>query len=336
MSILIVDDSPDNLQLLKTILEGAGYKDLLFAESAPEAFKQLSLESPPKSDLGIDLILMDILMPEVDGIEACRQIKEVEHLRDIPIVMVSAKTEVEGLQLAFAAGAVDFIAKPPNKVELVTRVRSVLRLKREMDRRKAQELEFQELKAQLEEANKALMRLSAQDALTGVLNRRRFEDLLDQEWRLAAQKGKPLSLILLDLDFFKAYNDTYGVDAGDEYLQQVATVLTSCLRSDSPKRPGDIVARYGGDEFAALLRETPVANAKIVVDRLREALRSKVQKQGSDMKVLTASIGYAGFPDHGQTKRNLLHKAEQAMFRAKDLGRNRICLAGELEGPVPA
>ncbi|MGH7254229.1 MAG: GGDEF domain-containing protein, partial [Nitrospirales bacterium] len=192
----------------------------------------------------------------------------------------------------------------------------------------AQEMELQDLRQQLEEANKNLMRLSAFDSLTEVTNRRRFEDFLDQEWRRAAQQSKPLALILLDLDFFKAYNDTYGNEAGDAYLKRVADILTGVLRSDKPDRIGDVVGRWGGDEFAVLLRETPVANAKVVADRIQEAL-SAVENPKPGMRVLTASVGLAGFPDHGQTKRHLLHRAEQAMFRAKDLGRNRICSAND-------
>src|SRR5919204_6873150 len=144
MSILIVDDSKDDRVLVKTILGAAGYKDLLTAESARDACNYLGMDDSGRIVAGVELILMDILMPEMDGIEACRQIREIEHLRDIPIVMVTSRSEAEMLQLAFAAGAVDYITKPIKKIELVSRVRSVLRLKREMDRRKAQELEVHE------------------------------------------------------------------------------------------------------------------------------------------------------------------------------------------------
>src|SRR5437773_3549848 len=128
----------------------------------------------------------------MDGIEACRQIRGIEHLQHIPIVMVTSRTEAQMLQLAFAAGAIDFINKPVKKMELIARVRSVLRLKREMDRRKAQELEVYEARRQVEEANQTLLRLSFLDGVTGVTNRRRFEEFIDDEWRRAARDGKPL------------------------------------------------------------------------------------------------------------------------------------------------
>jgi diguanylate cyclase (GGDEF)-like protein len=330
MSILIVDDSKDDRLLVKTILTAAGYKDLLTADSARDACNHLGMDDSGRMVAGVELILMDVLMPEMDGIEACRQIRGIEHLRDIPIVMVTSRSEAEMLQLAFAAGAVDYITKPIKKVELVARVRAVLRLKREMDRRKAHELEVHEVRRQLEDANQTLLRLSFLDGLTGITNRRRFEEFIDDEWRRHAKEGKPLSLILVDMDFFKAYNDTYGGEAGDDYLKQVASTLSAGLRAESEERAGDLFSRYGGDEFVIILRNTTAAEAKLMAERLLEALRTKISPKEPGTKVLTASFGVAGFPDHAQNKRALLHKAEEAMFRAKDAGRNRICMA---EGP---
>jgi diguanylate cyclase (GGDEF)-like protein len=327
MSILVVDDSKDDRLLLQSILTAAGYKEVLMAESARDACKYLGMDDSGRMVAGVDLILLDILMPEMDGMEACRQIREIEHLRDVPIVMVTSRTEAEMLQLAFAAGAVDYITKPIKKVELIARVRSVLRLKREMDRRKAQELEVNEVRRQLEEANQTLLRLSFLDGVTGITNRRRFEEFLDDEWRKAAKEGKPLSLMLLDLDFFKAYNDTYGAEAGDEYIRQVASTLSGGLRTEADNRVGDLISRYGGDEFVIILRDTPASHAKLVAERLQQALKTKISPKQPGAPVLTASIGVAGYPDHAQNKRALLHKAEEAMFRAKDAGRNRICVA---------
>ncbi len=151
MSILIVDDSAGQRLLLSSILRAAGYKDLVVAESARDTFERLGLEAPVTNPSDVDLILMDISMPEMDGIEACYQIKANPRLQDVPIIMVTASTETEDLQLAFAAGAMDYITKPPNKVELLARVRSALELKHEMDRRKEVTLQLQESNQRLEQ-----------------------------------------------------------------------------------------------------------------------------------------------------------------------------------------
>ncbi len=154
MSILIVDDSAENLLLLRSILQTGGYKDkdLVTVGSAAEGFKHLGMDDSAGDAAGVDLILMDIQMPEINGIEACRRIKEVERLRDIPIIMVTAVAQRDKLQLAFAAGAMDYINKPVNKVELRTRVGSALKLKHEMDSRKAREQELRKRTEELEQA----------------------------------------------------------------------------------------------------------------------------------------------------------------------------------------
>jgi len=152
MSILLVDDSAENLLLLQSILQTGGYKDLLTAESAEQAFKHLGMDSSGGDGTSVDLILLDIQMPDINGIETCRRIKEVERYRDIPIIMVTAMAQREKLQLAFAAGAMDYINKPVNKIELRTRVGSALKLKQEMDSRKAREQELKKRTQELEQA----------------------------------------------------------------------------------------------------------------------------------------------------------------------------------------
>lgn len=176
MGILIVDDSEDQLLLLDRLLKDAGYREIVLANSAVEALQML--KECNASSRTTDLILMDVMMPEVGGIEACYRIKEIECLKDTPIVMVTALAETEKLQLAFSAGAVDYIIKPVKKVELLARVSSILKLKHEIDRRKAHEKELEELTGKLETANKMLERISLTDGLTGIPNRRYFDEFM--------------------------------------------------------------------------------------------------------------------------------------------------------------
>jgi len=322
MGILIVDDSQDARLLLESFLKKAGHTDIILLESARDAFRYLNVDEIEGDAGGIDLILMDILMPDVDGIEACCIIKKNNRFRDIPIVMVTGKTESVYLQSAFDTGAIDYITKPINKIELLARIRSVLKLKNETDHRKEREQELVELNQKLDKANEKLKYLSYVDGLTEVNNRRYFEEFSDKEWNRAVRNSTPFSLIMIDIDFFKNYNDSYGHLKGDECLRKIAGITKQTI-----KRAGDFVARYGGEEFVVVLPDTDIQDASHVAEMIRANVEAMAieHNNSSISKIVTVSLGVASIiPKHNAKSDTLLNEADKALYRAKQEGRNRV------------
>ena len=321
MAIVIVDDTTFSLEVLKAFLMSAGYLDIITVHSAAELY-QLVDGYFEQGIVESDLILMDIVMPEIDGIEACRNVKKREWLEDVPVIMVTATTEIDGLQLAFSAGAMDYIKKPLDRVELLARVRSALRLKHETYRRKARETELLEVTFQLKAANEMLQNLSFLDGLTGIANRRCFDQGLLEESRRAKRENSPLSLIILDIDYFKAFNDTYGHLKGDECLKTVASTLRQTL-----KRPGDFPARYGGEEFAVVLPNTDDVGSAIIAEELRVSIEganiAHINSICADH--VTVSLGVVTrFPGQADTPEDLILAADRALYRSKHEGRNQV------------
>jgi diguanylate cyclase (GGDEF)-like protein len=321
MAIVIVDDTIFSLEVIKAFLINAGYLDVITVKSAKELYQLVDGYSD-RGIVEIDLILMDIIMPDVDGIEACRNVKKREWLADVPVIMVTATTEKDNLQLAFFAGAMDFIKKPLDRVELLARVRSALRLKHETARRKARETELIEVTRQLKAANERLQNLSFLDGLTRIANRRHFDQELLKESRRAKREKTPLSLIMLDIDYFKAFNDTYGHLKGDDCLKMVASTLKKTL-----KRPGDFPARYGGEEFAVVLPNTTDVGAAIIAEELRASIEragiAHINSLCADY--VTVSLGVVTrFSEQAETPDDLILAADRALYRSKHEGRNRV------------
>ena len=329
MAILIIDDSQHIHMQLKVFLNAGGYTNLHFSSSADEAFDFLGISSPFKNAPDVDVILMDIEMGGTSGIEATRYIKNTEALQGIPIIMITADTSEESLQAAFDAGAVDYINKPLRKVELLARVRSFLQLKQEIDTRKAKEQELtamtqalEKTNAKLQEVNEKLSQIALSDGLTSVANRRFFDDFLAKEWRRAIRLHSPLSLLMLDVDFFKKFNDFYGHLKGDECLKKVAACMQSVL-----KRPMDLIARYGGEEFCVLLPDTDSKGAALLGREILDAVEG-LQIPHAESEIadhVTVSIGVAcQVPSPEGTSTDLIKTADQALYRAKESGRNRL------------
>ncbi len=326
MAILIVDDIPVNLMLLEEMLQQEGYVDLYCVRSGQEALEMLATtEESEAEEKRIDLILMDVMMPGMDGIETCQRIKAQDGLRDIPVIMVTVRDDDEALAQAFAMGATDYIIKPVKEIELLARVRAALRLKRETDRRKAREQELVELTRKLDTMNRRLMHMVPRDSLTEVGDRRYFDEILVREWNRARREAVPLSLLMVDLDDFKKFNEAHGRDKGDECLRKVADVLRCVL-----KRAGDTVVRYGGEEFAAILPNTPNGGAVAVAHEFMEqmvALNIRCAEAQTG-EVLTVSIGLAtAEPCRCADMQSLIIAADGALYLAKGEGGNRIKVA---------
>ena len=320
MKILLVDDSKDSRFLLEEVLKKLEGSTIFTASSASEAIEILGVNGIP--DCSFDLILLDIMMPGIDGIEACMLIKQAPVFVDVPIIMVTASTDESDLERAFEAGAMDYVQKPIRKTELRARVRSALKLKYEMDRRK-------ELLVKLEEANKKLEFISTHDALTGLVNRRYFDEAYENEWKRSFRNKMPISILMIDIDHFKKYNDTYGHQKGDTCLAKVAGIIGSLF-----KRPGDVAARYGGEEFVVVLPNTDAEHAHLIAEKARIKVQEAaiVHEESEVSKVVTLSIGVATeVPELASCAETLLNNADAALYDAKKTGRNKVAVFKSLK-----
>ena len=273
-------------------------------------------------------ILQDLIMPGVDGFTMVQRFRGNPATALVPIIVLSSKEDPHDKRRAFECGAIDYVVKLPDRIELIARIRAHSRsflAQRERDEA------FRSLAAarlELEAKNAVLERLTAIDGLTGTANRRRFDEALEAEWRRARRDGTQLSLVLIDVDFFKKYNDRYGHLEGDDCLRKVAGALNAELH-----RPGDLVARYGGEEFVVILPGTDAAGACTVAETLRAAVEAlALPHAGSEVHSrVTISLGSATVSpkdcdDTGGTTA-LLKAADQALYQAKRDGRNRHCAA---------
>jgi two-component system, cell cycle response regulator len=302
--ILVVDDHEDNVELLRARLESWGYR-VDTARDGIEAIR--SVENAPP-----DLILLDVMMPTVDGNEVARRLKRNPTLPFIPIIMQTAldstESKVEGLE----AGADDYITKPIEFAELKARVRSMLRIKRLQE-------ELEERERQLLEANERLRHMSRTDSLTGLDNRRYVEQQLDQMFAHATRLSEPMSCVMCDLDRFKSVNDEHGHHAGDAVLKQFAKILKREAREI------DRVGRYGGEEFIVLLPGTVLDAAVTFAERVRKEVESHTFVFDGGSANRTASFGVAGWP-HPRLHNcdQLVRSADDALYVAKETGRNRV------------
>jgi len=291
--LLVVDDQPINIQVMYQAF--AGEYQVFMATSGEQALT-VCKNNPP------DLILLDIVMPGMDGFEVCTRLKADETTRHIPVIFVTAHTDPTQETHGLSVGAVDFIAKPVNPDVVRARVKTHITLKFQSD---------------------LLRKLVFLDGLSGVFNRRYFDQQIATEWARSLRSNSPLSLILLDVDFFKLYNDRYGHQAGDDTLRMIAVTLKSCLR-----RPADLVARYGGEEFACVLPDTSFEDAMALALELERKIRERqIPHESSTVdKVITISVGLATREGHADGEAPaLIGLADSMLYKAKHSGRGRVC-----------
>lgn len=292
--VLVVDDQPVLLHSMAALF-GADHDVSLTTQG--EQVLALALQRQP------DLILLDVVMPGTSGYDVCRQLKADPQTRDIPVIFLTAQCDAESEALCFGLGAVDFIAKPFHAEVVRARVRTHLTLKQQRD---------------------LLRRWVFVDGLTGIANRRHFDERLQTEWGRAERTGKPLSLLMLDVDHFKDFNDRLGHQAGDDCLRLVARAVTSAIR-----RPGDLTARYGGEEFVCLLPDTDEAGAVSLAEAVRQRVPAEVAASGLHEPAwpqVTVCIGVATWrADHHRSAADLIFQADHNLYRAKAGGRDAVC-----------
>ncbi|NJD55749.1 MAG: diguanylate cyclase [Nitrospirae bacterium] len=307
--VLLVEDDPVQASATREILTKVGY-DVLLAEDGINAIKAVKTERP-------DIILLDLILPGMDGYEVCRWLKIEETTKGIPVIMLTVKKELSDKISGLHIGADDYLPKPYNELELNARIYALLRTKALQD-------ELRMKNKQLEELLHKVNYMAITDALTGLFNRRRFHDVLTSEFERAKRYATPFSLVMMDIDHFKRVNDVFGHSVGDSVLKEVATIMKNSIREI------DTASRYGGEEFIAILPNTARENARVVAERIR--LMIGQHAFGGIDRNITVSIGISGMPDaKAESEEKLIRCADFALYRAKQLGRDRTVTAEATE-----
>ena len=307
MKTLVIEDSTSSLKLLCSYIEKIGISTIP-AENGATGIDLFLSEHP-------DLILLDIILPDLDGYEVARQIRLLEPPGEwTPIIFLSSMNKDKDIEMGIAAGGDDYLLKPISEVVLAAKIRAMQRI---IQMRQS----LLVLTRKLDSANQELKRLTSLDGLTGIPNRRHFDEVLAREWRRAMRQGEELSILMCDIDFFKNFNDTFGHQKGDECLRQVANAL-----ADSLDRGGDVLARYGGEEFIAVLPGTTLEGASFIAAQMRQSIcQLNISHPETPFGKVTASFGVASavaMPETDPLK--IVGAADTAMYKAKKSGRNRV------------
>nr|WP_314582922.1 PleD family two-component system response regulator [uncultured Pseudomonas sp.] len=315
--VLLVDDQAMIGEAVRRGLANEENIDFHFCADPHQAIAQAIQIKPT-------VILQDLVMPGLDGLTLVREYRNNPITRDIPIIVLSTKEDPLIKSAAFAAGANDYLVKLPDNIELVARIRYHSRSYMTLLQRDEAYRALRVSQQQLLDTNLVLQRLMNSDGLTGLSNRRHFDEYLELEWRRAIREQTQLSLMMIDVDYFKAYNDNFGHLEGDEALRQVAKAIRA-----SSSRPSDLPARYGGEEFALVLPNTSPGGARLLAEKLRQTVASMniphiAPSEGSS---LTVSIGLATIvPPVGSHSRQLIQSADEGLYAAKHNGRNQVAV----------
>jgi diguanylate cyclase (GGDEF)-like protein len=295
-SILIVDDEKANVDMLGDILSPS--YNLLISKSGTRALELARAQKP-------DLILLDILMPDMTGFEVITKLKESDVTSMIPVIFITGLSSIEDEEKGFFLGAVDYITKPFHKSIVKARVNNHIKIIDQM---------------------RIIERLGLIDTLTKISNRRGFEDRLNAEWGRALRERLPISILMMDIDRFKNYNDIYGHQQGDTALKAFAEISSKTIR-----RSVDFAARWGGEEFIILLPVTDMNGAAEVAENIRKNIEAAVIPTGDEAETrITVSIGVNSItPNTSASIKEFIEKADQALYKAKELGRNRFVISEE-------
>lgn len=298
--VLVADDSKLNIAMITDILRSEGYE--VFSVNSGLDVMDSAYRIKP------DIILLDLIMPGKDGFTVCSELKCNHDLRNIPVIMVTARTEARYLKMALEIGAFDYIRKPMDAIEIIARLKSALRYKEYQDK--------------LEE-------MAMKDGLTGLYNHALLIDLLSKEHSKQSRKEGNLAFVMLDIDFFKNVNDTYGHLQGNEVLKGMAKIMLSSIRES------DIAGRYGGEEFALILPEIPKDKVILVCERIRRRVALyPFEVQGQTINI-TVSIGVCYKPgDSAISYNDMIRLADDALYEAKHSGRNNVKVSGTLISPA--
>jgi len=314
--LLLVEDSDAQGSHVKRALEKLGYS-VSWARSGIEGLKLARTENP-------DLVILDVVMADVDGFAVCRWLKMHGETREIPVIMLTVRGDLQDRVEGLNVGANDYLPKPFADEELEARIFAALRVR-------AAQTELRERNQQLEAMLHHVEALAITDPLTGLFNRRRFSDVLRREFAVTKRYQNVLSCLMVDIDHFKLINDKFGHEAGDRVLKEVATALSQNLREV------DLPARYGGEEFAILLPHTPKTNAVIVAERIAARVRALVLAVSKESVSVTVSIGIAATSDVQTSEpEELLRMADVALYEAKRAGRDRVVLFAAETARPPA